>query len=622
MEDHTKNSIVCPFCFQSFQDVEAVFRSNIFLTWDNVEKPGAPEGENRLREAFLRYEEYDSDLMLDFPQDQKIDQKLVQYWHKRGGPGGYQASDPKWYYPHIDPGEANFFQMTKEVEGSRFVYDPQGFAIKAHGVFGSSEGNVTRLCPHCHNPLPLQNYGKYPCTFIGVVGSTGSGKTVYLHQLLKNFEKLMEGSGYTAALSNFDALGEEVAMGRPLPAATDPALMRRPLAVNIVKDQTYYTLVLYDIAGEQCVRPKESFQTTDSLVAEFIRYSDGLLFLVDPTQLAGMGAPGEGEPVGIGQVMDRISELKTGTKKDLSTTPMAVVLTKCDKNPGSGSFGEFYEILRNKPYPSKPGFDRENYVGVSVAARKLFKEANADIYFKKFSIHNFFGISSINCGVQNRIQLHKSLYEINGENTKKLNLLRSFVRDWNRRTPEERLYQPTISGTLEEGKYLLAPVKDDKGEFLHFLREEGIGQGQEKKVLDIRSQSRELTPEDFLPQKKKPSAAANGGETVTEIRGDSLGAYQAHSIFLTVKEALEVELMGYPLGEPHPLRVEEPFFWLLWRMGLITAPAYHSLPKPEEPKFGLFGKKERYLADLAEWERVDEIRKQEFWDCKAPEDKI
>ena len=64
--------------------------------------------------------------------------------------------------------------------------------------------------PHCHNPLPLPNYGKYPTIFISVVGITTCGKTVYLNQLLTRLAMAMQNTGYYITENNLPDCKENV----------------------------------------------------------------------------------------------------------------------------------------------------------------------------------------------------------------------------------------------------------------------------------------------------------------------------------------------------------------------------------------------------------------------------
>ena len=94
------------------------------------------------------------------------------------------------------------------------VRDQDGFAIRVYDRYSDRATPVTRLCPHCHNPLPLPNYGKYPTIFISVVGITTCGKTVYLNQLLTRLAMAMQNTGYYITCLLYTSSGSSISQNR------------------------------------------------------------------------------------------------------------------------------------------------------------------------------------------------------------------------------------------------------------------------------------------------------------------------------------------------------------------------------------------------------------------------
>ena len=136
-----------------------------------------------------------------------------------------------------------------------------GFVTQAVDLFGKT--THSRVCPYCHNPLPL-GFGKNKVKYISIIGITGSGKTVYISQLLKGMTDYASKVGLNAFFTsdhetNF-ILNNQVKQGKPLPDSTSPKRLSQPMFYDIVRDengvQKTDTIVLYDIAGENCRRLK------------------------------------------------------------------------------------------------------------------------------------------------------------------------------------------------------------------------------------------------------------------------------------------------------------------------------------------------------------------------------
>jgi len=175
--------IKCPYCFEEFESDKVLFRANTGFTQEELDREEFTSGDvGEHKRLFVKFSQ------------RNPDEKLDRYWTSRGGTAGYSSADPRWNMPHIDPNDADrFWEMldpdANGVGADDLVRDQDGFAIRVYDRYSDRATPVTRLCPHCHNPLPLPNYGKYPTIFISVVGITTCGKTVYLNQLLTRWSE-------------------------------------------------------------------------------------------------------------------------------------------------------------------------------------------------------------------------------------------------------------------------------------------------------------------------------------------------------------------------------------------------------------------------------------------------
>lgn len=143
---------------------------------------------------------------------------------------GYAAMKELDYLMSLKDDADRFWEMldpdANGVGADGLVRDQDGFAIRVYDRYSDRATPVTRLCPHCHNPLPLPNYGKYPTIFISVVGITTCGKTVYLNQLLTRLAMAMQNTGYYITENNLPDFKENVEANMPRMTASCAVLWR------------------------------------------------------------------------------------------------------------------------------------------------------------------------------------------------------------------------------------------------------------------------------------------------------------------------------------------------------------------------------------------------------------
>ena len=600
-----KKKIICPFCFKKFHDNEVIFRSS-YVYKDNKNMGGRygmdlfDTGSGDKKNAF----EEDDDRKLFTPYDgaydssfKKRDEKLENFWASRGKGSGFLTFDPFWFYPHIDPGEPTFDRMIiKEgpnVDDKGLVRDNDGFVVRVYEKYGDNSVIMTKLCPHCHNPLPFTDYGKFPVKFISIVGIRGSGKTVYLKQLMSRFSRAISHVDYTMGPSTLaQATGSErVARGYPLPASTDDMVMRRPVAVDMRRNEygqdKSVTIVFYDIAGENCVDPEENrLDANNNTVSQFLAFSDGLLFLIDPEQVPifADNQDQRTEVPEVQRVIDTVNKIRPAFNNETpywDSIPVAVVLTKSD-TLDNRNIGIDDIIFRDVDYSQGlKGFAREEFVRINTVLQNEF-EQHADTIeasLKAFYRRGYFAVSAITCGVENKFEKYQNWYALDEDNYKKFIFTKKWAEGWNKRTPEERRHydQSHLKDTYGND-IILQPDTELKGE-----------------VLDIDT------------------------EIVAYTR---FRTGEVKEITLSLFDIVEgIDLLGFPVANPDPRRIEEPFLWILWQLKLVPPYFRMAEPMPSYPKKGFFETNNhfnnvtlrQYANDVQQWRARADAYEQQYY---------
>ncbi len=557
-------AITCPYCFKTFHDNAVLFRASKSWTsqeLDMMESSGMDYDGKMVDKAELARRK----LFCTRDKDDALD----SFWKDHGGANGYQMLDPNWGMPYIDPlNQETFDRMVNKAapdsDSDGMIRDRDGFTMRvwdAYNVAGVDA--MTRLCRFCHNPLPLPDYGKYPVIFISVVGITGSGKTVYLEQLLNNFVVAIQDTGYHMGTASIPE--GNVALGSPLPGATDPSIMRRPIAVTLIKNgnsKKGVTLVLYDIAGENCVAEKKNDGSIDDHVSvgHFVGYCDALLFLIDPKQIPGFAKDAK-HIAEVSDVINTVHNIRAAVNREQPSwngIPVATVLTKSDSLKGqSEDFPAnsplFQPIKHGDGESGQRGFDRKEYREINKLLQTIIKNQahTLDAAIRAFDTHGFFAVSAISSGVESHVRKFSNEYLLDETNEVKFRALKEWADGWRSRSPEDRLHYPKCSVRLKNGE----PIE----------------------------------------------GGALNGNLETEIIASTTVQGEASTINLTVADVTnELNLESYPSGIPSSLRIEEPILWILWQLGLI-GPRFQPDEKPHK----------RFLETVASFEeRMSDYRRE------------
>ena len=603
-DEMDKKIITCPFCFKKFHDNEVVFRSSYVYKEDKSMGGGGDlfdQGNSGKSKTSSNQEEEDKKLFTPYDGAydriyKKRDLKLEAFWESRGKESGFQTFDPSWYHPHIDPKDPNFSRMItkngENVDNNGLVRDNDGFVVRVYEKFGNNAAIMTKLCPHCHNPLPFTDYGKYPIRFISIVGIRGSGKTVYLNQLMSKFASAISHVNYTMGPNTLtQATGsEKVAKGYPLPASTDDTVMRRPVAVDMRgaeggKDKSI-TVVFYDIAGENCVDPEESKSDANNTVSQFLAFSDGLLFLIDPEQVPIFSNNlDSAELPEVQRVIDVVNKIRPAFNHERAhwdSIPVAVVLTKSDTlDKNNTDIDEI--VFRPVDYTTckTAGFARDEFIKINNALRNEFIK-NADqieASLSAFYRRGYFAVSAITCGVENKFEKYQNWYTLDEDDYKKFIIAKKWAEGWSSRTPEDR------------ERYFNCPIKDTYDNPINFTPHMEL----EGDILDTQTE-------------------------ITAITKFETG--DIDEITLTLKDVVEdVDLLCFPVANPDPRRVEEPFLWILWQLEKVPPYFRMSEPQPECPRRKLLESQKHYdtvtvpnykREELA-WLQRQNAQKQEYY---------
>lgn len=285
--------IVCPFCFEKFSPDKVVFRAANSNPEDHMED----EKLNNYRSKF------NLDRLSDLP-------------------------------PIIDP-------KTVPMEFHTIV-DGVLTEIKVNG-----ETTNKRLCPECHNELPV-TAGRTPSNIISMVGASQVGKSVYMATLIHTLQNI--------TANNFDAACmpvnveisrryredyEDPIYDRGITiSATQKTVKQEPLIFQFkFRDESKppVMMVFFDAAGEGMTD-----QEYLDIFGAHIRNSSGIMFLVDPEQIKSIRsriAIKKGEAEGDftrlyeepREVVISLFENFIGNQeKGKTDIPTAIVLTKSD----------------------------------------------------------------------------------------------------------------------------------------------------------------------------------------------------------------------------------------------------------------------------------------------------
>lgn len=363
--------ITCPFCFKKFKADQVVFRAS------HAEK-GDPEYEKA------------------------VDELLEQY-NKKVGKGALGPVNP-------------IVRVEGLPESNRARVD--GVLIEVRDKYDITTSE--RLCPYCHNELPITS-GRGSSKIISVVGASQAGKSVYMTTLLYVLERYTCERIDASLIAGSSAYNDEIRENQErifeknIMLDPTPKQHIEPLIENLkFKDDKIpsMTLIFYDIPGEG-MTDKGYIEKH----GEHIKNSDGIIFLVDPLQmralrkkinLANREMKGDftekyQEPKDI--IVYLFENFISKQSQEKTNIPTAVVVTKSDmlKNLNDEEYiNKNSNIFRN--YDHEKFFNINEFENIDGEVRKFVGKVDSpfkgamDTYFRTTG---YFAVSSLGCNPQN-----------------------------------------------------------------------------------------------------------------------------------------------------------------------------------------------------------------------------
>ena len=361
--------IVCPYCFSKFSPEEVVFRAAHHRDDDEDYALGEDARLNRYRERFGLDTVFDMEAVLaphDVPEEHRI------------------------YSDNIVMG----------------LNDRYGVVTRR------------RLCPQCHNELPV-TAGKAPSNIISIIGASQVGKSVYMTSLINTLQHYTADHFDAACMPlnaeisrRFRADYEEPLFERgDLLDSTQKEKLQEPFIFQFVfkdEDKAPLTLVFFDVAGEGMVE-----QDYLGLHGQHIKNSAGILFMVDPLQIRSIrdkirinlgNEPGEwtpryDEPRDV--VLTMFGDFIAYQDKAKTNIPTAVVLTKSDmlhslKDEEGDYIKSNSNVFRNMVH--RDYFDLTEFENIDGEIRRFIEKVDRpfkgtmDVYFKDTA---YFAVSAL-----------------------------------------------------------------------------------------------------------------------------------------------------------------------------------------------------------------------------------
>ncbi|KOY14600.1 TRAFAC clade GTPase domain-containing protein [Paenibacillus xylanivorans] len=361
--------IVCPYCFSKFSPEEVVFRAAHHRDDDEDYALGEDAKLNRYRERFGLDTVFDMEAVLaphDVPEEHRI------------------------YSDNIVMG----------------LNDRYGVVTRR------------RLCPQCHNELPV-TAGKAPSNIISIIGASQVGKSVYMTSLIHTLQHYTADHFDAACMPlnaeisrRFRADYEEPLFERgDLLDSTQKEKLQEPFIFQFVfkdEDKAPLTLVFFDVAGEGMVE-----QDYLGLHGQHIKNSAGILFMVDPLQIRSIrdkirinlgNEPGEwtpryDEPRDV--VLTMFGDFIAYQDKAKTNIPTAVVLTKSDmlhslKDEEGDYIKSNSNVFRNMVH--RDWFDLTEFENIDGEIRRFIEKVDRpfkgtmDVYFKDTA---YFAVSAL-----------------------------------------------------------------------------------------------------------------------------------------------------------------------------------------------------------------------------------
>ncbi|MCL2399672.1 MAG: hypothetical protein FWC91_08035 [Defluviitaleaceae bacterium] len=333
MAEGVRKHVLCPYCCYKFHPNEADFR----LT-EPTSRPSAGNKTSPGSKSTAAKGKKKSDI------GKIIDEKLYLYNLEVLQNTEIESKKNALQYLSVNLKDDSLKYSKDDLEKNGFV---QRITYTDH--HGKEHSTEDRLCPNCHNVLPI-GYGLRDTLLISILGDARSGKSVFLTMLVAELENNPD------LLSKLTFIGDKLVKDNFTDNYQKPLLKEHtlisstkrkkipPFAFNYwyqykSEDGTFkentIDIIFYDIAGEDL--------RDDSAIRKNgfnIRDSSGLIYLVDPTNFKMLtdlfrfsdnslidAIP---EDNSNDDIFSTLYNYFIGFEKDKSPIPFAMVLSKSD----------------------------------------------------------------------------------------------------------------------------------------------------------------------------------------------------------------------------------------------------------------------------------------------------
>lgn len=413
--------IICPHCFGEFKDHEVHFRSErvsnpdeeiLPLGYENIEKFKDRYSGADKEQIIKRYESH----AFFLPQ---TDDEYENRWEGLDKTEYFSGGSFKpWERKVINPNDIEHQKyLVKQLDGTYFIRDQDGMVRQIELAADPANHKMSqrchrRVCPWCHNPIPT-NYGKYPVKFISIIGVKGSGKTVYLSQLLSNLsDDYAPRVGLSADVGTPEIISfterNQIKKGCEVPKTTPAKAKQQPLYYQITRrdparprNVINETMVLYDVAGEVFDITNEAHDQLEAY-APYIINSHAYILLIKPEQLT------EGKNGKANTALSAMHNLLELKDKDRCDRPLAVCVSQADSEEMINLLNnpELINRLSSNVDAVNERFNATDYNPIGRTLTAFFRgpvAKNFDITVKrKYSEYAYFAFSALGCGTEKK----------------------------------------------------------------------------------------------------------------------------------------------------------------------------------------------------------------------------
>jgi hypothetical protein len=558
------NNIKCPYCFRTFRHDEVHFRI----------------AEDTCEHARSRNNGAEGNVFARFERREELDQKYSEVWGKFRGGEPSAAVKELFYIPWVNDNNKDTM-----IEGD-YIRDDEGFVEKIRDKCNRAFSSI-RICPHCHNKLPL-HYGKNPQKFISIMGVSASGKTVFIKQLLSKIGKdgqdgiLGHVGGSRVSITFPDDDKDELEANKPLPDATITLSFKIPYFVTMSFEKKTYDFVIYDIAGEILVNLANEDIDRFKFFGGYIEKSDAIIMLIDPIQLVDNPAPRYSASVMM-QTLYKVfgnQQLKIPTAITISKSDLLLSneLIKNSLNPNGEYFNDNSSITKNIAWNGeKRYFYIDEYAKLKGQLDILYQK-KADTFLQGVDQgidekkKGFFAVSSLMDGVDRKLKFElypKNLWssEILDRYIEKFKILSNklkYIRDF----IKSHEANSEIDCINKDNMYVSRTFVFGQNDDIVRRLDEILGNIY---ALNNLYEINSAVTEKFRGQNNIELADENGDNYILEI--NELIEYIGYLKGENQDYSFNMSILSYPKNNNilNTLRIEEPFFWLLNKMEIIKS---------------------------------------------------